>query len=177
MDIELTPQDMWLSTLVFVILDLIALVPLLLLFRSDEFVRCRIPIGLASALFWGVLATVAIIGFWGLYYQYIFPTWMRWLAPLDAVLYALIGLAIWWLSIRLPGSSILWFVLLGGLEGIAEHLMGIYAFRILEKVPWLQGITPFQAVVFSFFEYVFYWAIVAWLAFIFIKIGSLIPGR
>lgn len=177
MDIELTPQDMWLSTLVFFILDLIVLVPLLLLFRSDEYVRSRIPIGLASALFWGVLASVAIIGFWGLYYQYIFPTWMRWLAPLDAVLYALIGLAIWWLSIRLPGSSVLWFVLLGGLEGIAEHLLGIYAFRILDKVPWLQGITPFQAVVFSFFEYVFYWALVAWLAFIFIKIGSLIAGR
>lgn len=177
MDIELTPQDMWLSTLVFVVLDLIVLVPLLFLFRSDEFVRSRTPIGLASALFWGVLATVAIIGFWGLYYQYIFPAWMRWLAPLDAVLYALIGLALWWLVIRLPGSSVLWFVLLGGLEGIAEHLLGIYAFHVLEKVPWLQGITPFQAVVFSFFEYVFYWTLVAWLAFTLLKIASLIPGR
>ena len=124
-----------------------------------------------------MLATVAIIGFWGVYYQYILPAWMRWLAPLDAVLYALLGIGMWWLATRLPGSSLLWLVLLGGLEGIAEHILGIYFLRILEKVPWLQGVSPFQVIIFSFFEYIFYWSLVAWLAFAFVKVGSLISGQ
>lgn len=177
MDLDLSSQDIWFSTLIFAILDLIVLVPLVFLFTGDEFFASRNALVISTALFWGVLATVAIFGFWELYYQYIFPAWMRWLAPFDALIYALIGFGLWWFATRLPGSYVLWFVILGGVEGIAEHLLGIYGLRVLEKVPWLQGITTFPVIVFSFFEYIFYWSIVAWLAFIGLKIAGLIVGR
>ena len=75
------------------------------------------------------------------------------------------GLGMWWLAYQLPGISIIWFVLLGGIEGLAEHILGIYGFRILDKVPWLKDVKVLPALVFSFFEYVFYWTVVAWLAF------------
>lgn len=58
----------------------------------------------------------------------------------------------------------LWFVVLGGVEGIAEHVFGIYGLCILEKVPWLQGLALLPVLFFSFFEYVLYWTLVAWLA-------------
>jgi hypothetical protein len=165
MDLKLTTQDVWLSTLIFVSLGALILPPLMFVFREEVFARASLVIGASSAVFWGVLATVAIFGFWKLYYQYFFPGWVRWLAPLDMLLYGVIGLGLWWLAIHIPGSTVLWFVILGGIEGILEHILGIYALGILEKVPWLQGLPSFPIVVFSFFEYVFYWSLVAWLAF------------
>ena len=165
MELKLTTQDIWLSTLIFVGLDLLVLVPLVIIFRNEVFTRAPWTIGTSSAVFWGVLATVAILGFWELYYKYIFPEWAQRLAPLDALLYGAIGISLWWLALRFPGVAVLWFVLLGGFEGILEHVLGIYALGILEKVPWLLGLPIFPILVFSFFEYIFYWSIVAWMAY------------
>jgi hypothetical protein len=53
---------------------------------------------------------------------------------------------------------------LGGVEGIVEHIIAIYGFRILDKVPFLQGLDTFPVLIFSFFEYMVYWTLVAWLA-------------
>lgn len=172
MDLKLSTQDIWLSTLLFVTLDVLSLLPMVFVMRKIYIGRPIWTIGGSSALFWGVFATIAIFGFWRLYYQYIFPEWIRWLAPLDALLYGAIGLGLWWLAIHLPGLTVFWFVVLGGFQGILEHILGIYALGILEKVPWLQGIPPTPVMVFSFFEYIFYWSLVAWLAFGLTKVLS-----
>lgn len=165
MDQELTDREAWLSTLIFALLGLAASIPLLLLFQDDLFLRHWHAIGLASAIFWGVFGVPMIYAFWGFYYSKFYPAWMRWLAPLNVVLYAGLGLGMWWLAIRLPGQPVFWFLLLGGVEGIAEHVFGIYVLKILDKVPFLRGLTPLAAIIFSFFEYILYWAIVAWIAF------------
>jgi hypothetical protein len=170
MDLKLTTQDVWMSTLLFAGMDVLVLLPLVYVFQRVVSTHAFRTIGVSSAVFWGVLATVAIFGFWEFYYQYIFPDWMRWLAPLDALLYGAIGIGLWWLAIHLPGTTVLWFVLLGGVQGILEHLLGIYALGILEKVPWLQGIPITPVLVFSFFEYIFYWSLVAWMAIILVKV-------
>lgn len=163
-EIELTPRHVWLSTLLFGGLGLVLLAPLLFLFRDPGFGRAARPVVVASALFWGLVAAVALLHFWELYYRYFYPAWTRWLVPLDVLLYAAIGLGLWWLAQRLPGPAVLGFVLLGGLEGVAEHVLGIYLFRVLDKVPWLRGVAAPPVLVFSFFEYVLYWTLVAWLA-------------
>ena len=98
---------------------------------------------------------------------------LRWLVPLDLVLYGAIGLGLWWLALRLPGPVVLSFVLLGGLEGVAEHVVGILGLRILDRVPWLHGLAPLPILVFSFFEYVLYWTLVAWLAW---GLAQLLPA-
>jgi hypothetical protein len=165
MNFRLTSQDIWLSTLFFFGLDLFLLIPLALAFRNQVFQGAMQPIGLSAFIFWGLLVLVAMLGFWDLYYRYFYPAWARWLIPLDGLLYSAMGLGMWWVSRKLSPNFVLGFALLGGLEGIVEHLLGIFAFRILEKVPWLQGIAPLPVLIFSFFEYVAYWSLVGWLGY------------
>jgi hypothetical protein len=112
----------------------------------------------------GIFATACLRGFWDLYYRYFYPGWVRWLAPLDALLYGAIALALWWLALHLPGNPVVNFALLGGLESVLEHLLGIYGLGILDKVPILQGVSPASALVFAFFEYIFYWSVVLGIA-------------
>jgi len=177
LDIKLTTQNIWFSTLFFGVLGGVLALPLVFLFKNPYFKSSPVPITLASALFWGVLATLAIFGFWELYYKYIFPAALRWLAPLDFIIYAAFAFGMWWLAIHLPGRAILWFVLFGGLEGVAEHLLGIYGMRILEKVPWLNGAPPIPLIIFSFFEYIFYWTLVGWMGLGLLKLFNYLGIR
>jgi hypothetical protein len=162
-EMRLTSRHVWLSTLLCGGLGFLLLIPLLFVFQGEGFRRAALPAAAASALFWGVVAMIAIVRFWELYYGYFYPRWIRWLAPLDVLLYGAIGLGLWWLAVRLPGPAVLGFVLLGGVEGVAEHVVGIYGLRILDRVPWLHGLARLPILVFSFFEYVLYWTLVAWL--------------
>jgi hypothetical protein len=178
MDIKLTTQDVWMSTLLFGVAGLVLLLPLAFTYRGTAFQRSALALTLGSALFWGVCATAAVRLAWEFYYQYIYPAWIRTLAPLDALFYGLLGLGMWWLALHLPGSPVVWFVILGGLEGVAEHVFGIYTLHILDKVPWLSGLPPLPLIIFSFFEYIVYWSITAWLGLVLFKLGQALftPG-
>jgi hypothetical protein len=166
MDIKLTERDIWNSTIFFGLIGVVLFLLLVWLYHEDRFRAAMLPISVASGVFWGVLSILVIWLGWDLYYQYFYPVWMRWLAPLNAILYALIGLGLWALAARLPGSALLWFILLGATEGVLEHLLGIYGLRILDKVPWLQGLPVGPLLLFSFFEYIVYWDLTAGLAFL-----------
>ncbi len=170
MEIRLTSRHVWLSALLCGGMSLPLLIPLLFVFQDDAFDRSALPVAASSALFWGVVAFVAILRFWELYYGYFYPRWIRWLVPLDLMLYGAISLGLWWMALRLPGPRMLSFVLLGGVEGIAEHVLGIFGLRILDRVPWLHGLDPLPLLIFSFFEYVLYWTLVAWLAWVLLQI-------
>jgi hypothetical protein len=128
-------------------------------------------VGLASALFWGLLAIGLRLYFWETYYSYFTPAWSRWLAPLAAVLYFFIGLLLRWIALHLPGNPAITFLLLGGLESIPEHALGIYRFHILD-IPLLEGSPPLSIFLFAFFEYIVYWSIVLGLALL---LGRLLP--
>ena len=176
MDIRLTSQDYWAGAGIAAILSAILGIPLVIAYRNEAFKASAVTIAFASALFWGVLATAAIYGFWQVYYQYIFPQWTRWLAPLDALVYSTIGLGLWWIAIHLPGPSVAWFLILGGLESLLEHIFGIYGLGILDKVPILRGVVPFPALTFAFFEYIVYWSLVAWLSIASLKVYTYLKG-
>ncbi len=120
---------------------------------------------IASAMFWGVLGMALRWSFWDSYYRYFAPETTRWLAPIGAIFYGAIGFLFWWLALRLPGNPALNWCLLGGLESIPEHLLGIYRFKILE-IPILQGISAESIIVFDGFEYMVYWGAVLLLAMI-----------
>lgn len=121
---------------------------------------------IASAIFWGILAAILISLTWNFYYEYFVPDWYRYAAPIGAVvLYSIFGLVIRWAAIHLPGNPTLWFCLLGGLESIPEHAVGIYRYDILE-IPMLAGSSALSIFIFAFFEYVIYWGVVLILAFV-----------
>jgi hypothetical protein len=162
---KITTSELWLSTLLFGGAAILILMPLRVLYRSEEFERSGLAFTIASAIFWGATAMIFIRGFWDIYYQYFYPGWMRSLAPLSLLLYAGFGFGLWWLSLRLQIPPLLSFVALGGLQGILEHLFGIYALGILRKTPFLRDISVLPIVIFSFWEYVLYWGLVAWLTF------------
>jgi hypothetical protein len=56
------------------------------------------------------------------------------------------------------------FLLSGGAAGVLEHFFAMEGLGILKKVPMLHGLPPFPVLIFSFFEYAFYWSIVGWIS-------------
>ncbi len=120
--------------------------------------------GIASALFWGVLAAVLLSFAWDFYYSQFVQPWYRFAAPPGGILlYSILGLGMRWAVLRLPGNPVLTFCFLGGLESIPEHAVGIYRFDILQ-IPILCGSTAVSIFIFAFFEYVVYWGITLLLA-------------
>jgi hypothetical protein len=119
---------------------------------------------MASGLFWGILSLLAFRYFWGIYYRYMYPRWLRRMAPLNIVLYGLLGLTMWLLARQFTTFRMAIFLILGGFEGVLEHLIGIYGLDVLKRVPWLAGLEAFPVLVFSFVEYMVIWSLVVWLA-------------
>jgi hypothetical protein len=173
MEHRLSNQEVWITTLLFLVMDILTLIPLYFVLNKTFASDLLQPIAAASAMFWGLLVILFFFRGWDVYYRFFYPTWFRRLVVFDIPLYGAIGTGLWCLAYHLSGVSILWFVLFGGLEGIVEHVAGIFGFRILDKVPWLKDVKPVPALSFSFFEYVFYWSLVAWLAVGFLKLFRL----
>ncbi len=116
-------------------------------------------LGLAAALFWGLLAVLLYQVYWVDYYSFFALPYGRFLAPLAGVIYFLVCLLMRWLALRLPGNPTINFLLFGGLESIPEHALGIVRFKILE-IPMLAGFSAGEIYLFAFFEYIIYWGIV-----------------
>jgi hypothetical protein len=141
-------------------------IPLILLQPSDLVSYKSPELIFAACLFWGFLSVLAFHYFWDMYYQYIYPYWFRRLGVVNFVLYGLIALGMAFIIRETENTTVI-FLLLGGLEGVLEHIMGIYALDVVNRVPWLHGLKSFPILVFSFVEYVVYWSIVLWIALAF----------
>ena len=163
----LTSAEVFSSTLVFGLLACLLSIPLILMQPQTLFGESWLPLITASTVFWGIVSMLAFKYFWRSYYEYFYPPWVRRLSPLNLITYGLMTLGMWILVKRFALNYVMYFLVLGGFEGIAEHIIGIYGMGILEKVPWLKGLDPLPIFVFSFFEYVFYWSLVVWLALAF----------
>ncbi len=163
-NLKLTNANFWTGSLLFGGAGLILLVGLSIAFNNSDFAFAGRTLILTSGVLWGLLATILSSLAWELYYQYLYPAWMRPFAPLSALFYALLAWLMWLIASHLGSPAVLWFVLLGGLEGVLEHLVGVFGMRILLKVPWLEGVRPLPAVLFSFPEYITLWSVTAGLA-------------
>ena len=159
----LTRADIRRATLIFTVLALVITVPLFLFRSSNNITNAGLLLPAAACLFWGVSSLIAFHGFWEAYYQYFYPGWIRRFGVLSGLLYGLMVIAYQALQLGEPRFALLAFLGLGGLEGVLEHILGIYGFKICEKVPWLKGLSVGPLLLFSFVEYVVYWGLVAWL--------------
>jgi len=118
---------------------------------------------LVSGLFWGVFAFILHWVYWDSYYRYFTPSFVQWLTPVAMLFYALVGLGIRWLALRLPGHPLVNFCTLGAVESIPEHWIGIYRMHILD-IPMFEGVNATSIFIFAFFEYAIYWGVVSLLA-------------
>jgi len=171
-DNPVTNSDVWGSTAAFAIIGILLLLPLLFLFPEADFMQSPRAMIAASGIFWGLLSVIAFRAFWGLYYQHFYPSWVRPLALLNIFLYAVFSLIMWFMANSVNTVPVLVFIFLGGIEGLLEHIIGVYGLRVLEKVPVFNTLDAGPVLIFSFFEYIVYWSIVAWLA---VALTKLVP--
>lgn len=176
-DFKATSGMFWQSTLIFALLDLLLIFLLLRQINPSRFRQLHWAVAVGSALGWGTLAWITLGGFWDSYYRYFFPDSMRMFVPIFALLYALIGVVLWWLARHLAIHPVPGFCLLGACESLLEHVWGIYGAGILDRVPMLQGVSAASVLVFSFFEYILYWGIVLALAGLIASAWARVRGR
>jgi hypothetical protein len=166
-DLQLTSGAYWLSAAVSAALAVVFVAWLARRVRPERFQRLRWSIVLAAALFWMTYGLLLFCLTWESFYARFLPdpshrSLSR--AVLELLPYPTIGLALWWLALRLPGRPAVTFCLLGGLEALPEHLWGIYRLGMLERVPFLEGVSAVSVLAFAVPEYVLYWGTVLSLA-------------
>jgi hypothetical protein len=159
----ITEAELYGSILAFIVFAIVLSVPLILLSPQDLFSGSKLGLVGAASLFWGCLSILAFKYFWDIYYKYIYPGWLRRLGSFNFILYGLIAWGIWLILRVSTFNSLLLFLFLGGMEGVVEHIIGIYGLDVLTKVPWLHGLKTFPILLFSFVEYIVYWSLVLWL--------------
>ncbi len=130
----------------------------------DQFRVLGRSIAITSLLFWAALWTSVLWIAWDWFYGFIFPAWLRTAAPALGVVYAAIGLAIWWVSTKLR-SPVIAFCLLGGLEGILTHTWAIFGLNLIQKVPIMGTSTALPVLAFAFFEKILYWSFILWVSY------------
>jgi hypothetical protein len=163
-DLKLGSELFWQGALLAMLIDLVLVSLLLWRIKPTGFRQLKWVLVGASAIYWGIFGYALLWGFWDSYYCHFYPDTMRWLGAVGAVPYGAIGFALWWFTSRVSGNPIAIFLLLGGLEGLLEHLWAVYGWGILEKAPILQNASALSVLVFSFLEYVLYWGIILGLA-------------
>ena len=131
---------MWLTIVIWALLSIGLIALLFWRIRPDHFKAVRWQsFVLASGLFWGIFSIVLHQVYWDSYYRNFSLPYGKWLSPLAGLFYALLVLGLRWLALRIPGNAVINFCLLGAVESIPEHAIGIYRFHILE-IPILSGI-------------------------------------
>ncbi len=150
-------------TLIFALVALALVMMLARTIPRARFAQLRWPFVAASGLVWAALSAFLAWGFWDIYYSHFYPDSVRLLLPAAGVEYALLALLLWWVAVRLPLQPVITVCLLGGVESLLEHFLGIQYFGIL-NLPILQNETPLSIYTFAFFEYIIYWSVALLLA-------------
>lgn len=161
---QVTSEMLWQGTLILALVDA-GFVPFLAWRVKPARLRhLKWVLVATTGVFWAALWTWVLGSFWDSVYSYIFPDWTRRLIPVAyGLLFAAVGLVMWWLALRLPGNPVVSLCLLGGLWGMITHLWAVYL-GIVDKPPMLQGVAPAAAVVVAVFEFMFYWCIILSIA-------------
>jgi len=161
---RVTSEILWKAAFVFALADALFVTILVRRINPQMFRQIRSLVVLTSGIFWFIIWILMSTFYWEPVYHYVFPAWARWLVPpVYGLLFALVALLFWWLSLRLPGRPVLNFCILGGLWGTATHLWGISR-GLIDKPPMLQGVSPVAVAVMPIFEFIFYWSVILTLS-------------
>jgi len=160
MEHKVTSEILWQAAVVFAVIDALFVTILVRRITAQMFRELGSFLAITSGIFWFVVWILMSTFFWEPVYHHVFPEWARWIIPpAYGLLFSLVALLFWWLSLRLPGRPVLNFCILGGLWGMVTHLWGITR-GLIDKPPMLQGISPASVAVMPIFEFIFYWSLI-----------------
>jgi len=175
---QVTSELYWIATFVTVIIDVVFVTLLAWHIRSQRFHHIRNILAGSAIIFWAGLWTWVMMSafFWETCYQFVFPPWSRWIMPpAMALLNGCLALLLWWWAARLPGNPVVNLVMLGGLESFPGHLRAIQL-GIL-ATPLLKNVSASSALIFGFFEFVFYWSVILTVSALFFSIWERLTGH
>jgi hypothetical protein len=168
----LTPSLFFTSSIYFGLLSLLLLFLLRLVWQEKDFRKGRRAVVMGASLFWLGFSFALEQVFWVGYYRYFYPEWMKWgILAVAFLVFPLLAFAFHWLACQLPKHPLIWFCLFAGSEAVIEHIVAWYGTGLPEKVPYLTGLPLFPIIVFAFFEYLVYWAIALWLAWLLTRVS------
>jgi hypothetical protein len=163
-DIKVTTELLYQGMLIFALIDGVYVPLLIWRISEDSFRRLKWPLVISAALVWWGIWSWAIGNFWETVYSYVFPAWAgAWVPWIALVVAGLVGLGLWLVTVRLKRNLVLTYCLLGGVIGSLTHIWAVHR-GVVTEPPMLQGASPLAAVIFAFFEYIFYWCTILTLA-------------
>ena len=163
-DIKITTEILLQGALFFALMDAVYIPLLVWRVKEETFRRLKWSLVIAAALTWFGIWNWAIGNFWNAVYSYLFPPWAQtWIPKIAFVIAGLAAFGLWDLSLRIKGTPVLNYCLMGGILGSLTHIWAVYR-GVVSKPPMLQGASPLGAVVIAFFEYIFYWCVILTLA-------------
>jgi hypothetical protein len=166
-DIKITSEMFWLSALITALINVGFILFLARRIQRPRFRQLHWPVALAAGVFWTSYGLMLFALTWESFYTKFLPDPAnRSLARsmLELLPYPIIGLALWWLAVRLPGNPVVSFCLLGGMQSLPEHLWGIYRLGMMDKVPFLQEASAASVLAFAMPEYTLYWGSILYIA-------------
>jgi hypothetical protein len=166
-ELKITNEILIKGAFIFAAADIIYVTLLIRIIKPDNFVNMKWRLtSVMGAFFFVLFGTIVSYIFWDSVYSFVFPFWFRWIIPpAYALLFALYGLLVWWLSVKTGKKMVLYFCLFGGLFGILTHTFAIFR-GILEKPPMLTGANPYAALLIATFEFIFYWCVCLTIAYL-----------
>jgi hypothetical protein len=170
-DIKITSEILLIGTGMFILLDAIAIPLLAWRVKRDIFRYMKWHLMPVAGVIWFLIWQWAISNYWGTVYRYIFPTWAQtWIPPAFGLVMAGVCFGLWALAVQTKYPAVI-FCLLGGVWGICGHIWAVFQ-GLVTKPPMLQGASPVAAVTIAFFEYAFYWYVIAAIA----ALIAMVPG-
>jgi hypothetical protein len=159
-----TSELLWRATLIAALVDIPLLTIVARSVSPDLFGKLKWYLAASAfavyAALWGTLGSIY---FWDPVYKAIFPFWFRWYLPVAyGLLYGVIAVLFWRVSVIAPRWQAVRFATLGGLVSIPGHAIGIS--RGLLQVPLLAQVSALSALVFGVYEFIFYWCAIVGLA-------------
>jgi len=166
-NVHLTTPLVWMCTSILLVMDVILALVMRRFIHHEHIQQMRGLLITISGVFFLFIWTATMLWAWDWFYKYIFPPWARYLLPpLFGIGYTLLAAGMVWLSLKLPGSPVITWCLLGGLEGLLSHIYAIYGLGAASKPPVMQGTDPLATLIFAIFEKAFYWSLLlltSWL--------------
>jgi hypothetical protein len=166
-NIKMTSEMLWVTALVTALIDVGVILFLARRIQRPRFRQLHWPVALAAGIFWVSYGLTLLVLGWESFYAKFLPnptnrSFAR--SMVELLPYPIIGLVLWWLSVRLPGNPAVNFCLLGGAQSLPEHLWGIYRLGMMDKVPFLQEASVTSVLAFAVPEYILYWGSILCIA-------------